>query len=179
MGLTKEYGYTLFSLVYLKNCFIYVCVYSLAKKSLHKRKKFKCDIHSRIRTIKSLHTFLFLHTFYNCTCLQGIRHNNKTSLHSIKSVKKNLCILNENNKKITKKKCLYFSKMLCILGFLQMRWHVKGVNKILVIKSSFFMQQVSLYFNTKMPVRRVSKNIIHLVYFNYYRRKSAKKRKND
>ena len=34
--------------------------------------------------------------------------------------------------------------------------------------------QVSLYFNTKMPGKRVSKNIIQLVYFNYYEGKSAK-----
>ena len=36
------------------------------------------------------------------------------------------------------------------------------------------MQQVSLYFNTKMPAKRVSKNIIQLIYFNYYKGKSAK-----
>ena len=40
----------------------------------------------------------------------------------------------------------------------------------------FLMQQVSLYFNTKMPGKRVSKNIIlvQLVYLNYYNGKSAK-----
>ena len=38
---------------------------------------------------------------------------------------KNLCILSEDNKKITKKKkCRYFPIMY-ILGFLQMRWSVK------------------------------------------------------
>ena len=37
------------------------------------------------------------------------------------------------------------------------------------------MQQVSLYdFNTKMTRKRVSKNIIQLDYFNYYKGKSAK-----
>ena len=36
------------------------------------------------------------------------------------------------------------------------------------------MQQVSLYFNTKMPGKRVSKNIIQLIYFSYYKGKSAK-----
>ena len=64
------------------------------------------------------------------------------------------------------KKSLHRRKMLCILGFLQIRW--KGVNKILVIKWSFLMQQVSLYFNIKMAGKWVSKNIIQLVYFNYY-----------
>ena len=34
-----------------------------------------------------------------------------------------------------------------------------GVNKILVIKLTLLMQQVSLYFNTKTPGKRVSKNI--------------------
>ena len=56
-----------------------------------------------------------------------------------------------------------------------MRWNVKGVNKILVIKWSFLMKQVSLCFNKKkMPGKRVSKNIIQLIYFNYYKGKSAK-----
>ena len=55
-----------------------------------------------------------------------------------------------------------------------MRRNVKGINKILVIKWSFLMHQVSLYFNTKMPGKRVSKNIIPLVYFNYYKGISAK-----
>ena len=34
------------------------------------KKNEKCDLHSRIPTIKSLHTFLvlFLHKLYNCTC---------------------------------------------------------------------------------------------------------------
>ena len=36
------------------------------------------------------------------------------------------------------------------------------------------MQQVSLYFNAKMPRKRVSKNITQLVYFNYYKGKSVK-----
>ena len=36
------------------------------------------------------------------------------------------------------------------------------------------MQQVSLYFNKKLPGKRVSKNITQLVYFNYYKGKSAK-----
>ena len=38
----------------------------------------------------------------------------------------------------------------------------------------FLMQQVPLYYNTKMPGKRVSKNIIQLVNFNYYKGKSAK-----
>ena len=37
------------------------------------------------------------------------------------------------------------------------------------------MQQVFLYFNTKIPVKRVSKNIIQLADFNYNKGKSAKK----
>ena len=36
------------------------------------------------------------------------------------------------------------------------------------------MQQVSLYFNTKMAGKQVSKNIIQLVYFNYYKGKPVK-----
>ena len=55
-----------------------------------------------------------------------------------------------------------------------MKWTVKDVNKILVIKCSFLMQPVSLYFNTKMPGERISKNIIQLVYFTYSKHKSAK-----
>ena len=35
------------------------------------------------------------------------------------------------------------------------------------------MQQVSLYFSIKMLGKWVSKNIIQLVYFNYYRGKSV------
>ena len=58
--------------------------------------------------------------------------------------------------------------------FLQMRWNVKGINKSFVIKCSFLMQQVSFYFHTQMPGRRVSINIIQLAYFNYYKDKSAK-----
>ena len=34
------------------------------------------------------------------------------------------------------------------------------------------MQQVPLYFNTKMTGKRVAKNIIQFVYFNYYKGKS-------
>ena len=34
--------------------------------------------------------------------------------------------------------------------------------------------QVSLYFNTKIAGKRISKSIIQLVYVNYYRAKSAK-----
>ena len=41
-------------------------------------------------------------------------------------------------------------------------------------QDSFLLQQESLYFSTKMPGKRVSKNIIQLVYFNYYKGKSAK-----
>ena len=40
------------------------------------------------------------------------------------------------------------------------------------------MQQLSLYFNTKIPAKRISKNIIQLVYFNYYKGKSAKETAN-
>ena len=36
------------------------------------------------------------------------------------------------------------------------------------------MQQVSLYFNTKIAGKRVSKNIIQLISFNYYKEKFAK-----
>ena len=36
------------------------------------------------------------------------------------------------------------------------------------------MQQVSLYCNTKLLGKQVSKNIMQLVYFNYYKGKSAK-----
>ena len=36
------------------------------------------------------------------------------------------------------------------------------------------MQQISLYFNTKMPGKGISKNIIQLVYFNYYKDKPTK-----
>ena len=36
------------------------------------------------------------------------------------------------------------------------------------------MQQVSLYFNIKLPEKRVSKNIIQMMYFNYCKGKSAK-----
>ena len=36
------------------------------------------------------------------------------------------------------------------------------------------MQQVCLYFNTKMAGKLISKNIIHLVYLNSYKGKSAK-----
>ena len=36
------------------------------------------------------------------------------------------------------------------------------------------MQQVSLNLNTKIPGRRISKNFIQLVYFNYLKGKSAK-----
>ena len=63
-----------------------------------------------------------------------------------------------------------------ILGFLQyMRWNVKGVNNILVIKRSFLTQQVSLYLNIKKILgKRVSKNIIQLVCFNYHKGKSEK-----
>ena len=62
--------------------------------------------------------------------------------------------------------------MLFILGFLQMRWNVKRVHKILVIKVIVLNAtsvQVSLYFNTKMPGKRVSKTIIQFNYFNYYK----------
>ena len=64
--------------------------------------------------------------------------------------------------------------MLCSFGFLQTRWNVKGVDKILVIKWLFLMQQLSLYFNIKMLGKKFSKNIIKLVYFNWYKSKSAK-----
>ena len=36
------------------------------------------------------------------------------------------------------------------------------------------MKQVSLYFNTKKPGKRIPLNIIQLVYLNYYKAKSAK-----
>ena len=36
------------------------------------------------------------------------------------------------------------------------------------------MQQMSLYFNTIMPVNRVSKNIVQLADFNYYKGKFEK-----
>ena len=38
----------------------------------------------------------------------------------------------------------------------------------------FLMQEVSLYFNTKIAGKRITKKIIQLVYFNYYKGKSAK-----
>ena len=81
--------------------------------------------------------------------------------------------ITKKKKKITKK-CLHFPKLLCILGFLQMEMECERVNMVLVIKWSFLIQQVSLYYNTKMPGKWVSKDIIHSVYFNYYKGKFAK-----
>ena len=60
------------------------------------------------------------------------------------------------------------------MSFLQIRWNVKGINKILVIKRSLIMPQLSLYFNTKMPGKQVATNIKQLIYFNYHKGKSAK-----
>ena len=34
-------------------------------------------------------------------------------------------------------------------NFLQMKWNVKGVNNVLIIKWSFLMQKLLLYFNKK------------------------------
>ena len=51
------------------------------------------------------------------------------------------------------------------LGILQMKWHVKGVKKILVIKVIVLNPtsvQVSLYFNIKMPGKQVSKYITYI-----------------
>ena len=64
-----------------------------------------------------------------------------------------LCTLNEDNKKNNKKIPL-FPKNVEHFAFLQMRWNVKAVNKILVIKWLLLMEQVSLYFNTKMPGKK-------------------------
>ena len=58
--------------------------------------------------------------------------------------------------------------------FLKNVAHLEFLTRFLVIKCNLVMQQVSLYFNTKMPRKRISKNIIKFVYFNYYKGKSAK-----
>ena len=51
-----------------------MCIYYLhtvcQKILCTEEENLKCDLHSRIPTIKSLPTFIFLHTFYNCTCLR-------------------------------------------------------------------------------------------------------------
>ena len=48
---------------------IHTYVYTVCQKNLcTEEKNVICDLNSRIPTIKSLHTFLFLHTvLHNCT----------------------------------------------------------------------------------------------------------------
>ena len=53
--------------LFLKNWSLF-STYSLSKNLCTEEKYVKCDLHSRFQTIKSLH--VFLHTFYNCTCLR-------------------------------------------------------------------------------------------------------------
>ena len=156
------------------------CNIQFVKKNLcTEEKHVKCDLHSRIPKIKSLHSFFCYFCTHSITVLVYdhsfliATHITIRCLHNIKSIKKIFAYWMRILKKITKK-CRYFPKILCILGFLQMKWNVKGVNKILVIKWSFLRQQVSLYFSTKMPGKQVSKNIIQLVDINYYKGKSAK-----
>ena len=67
-----------------------------------------------------------------------------------------------------------FAKHVNHFGFLPIKWNMKGVNKILVIKWLFLIQQVSLYFSTIMQGKRVSKNITQFFYFSCYKGKSAK-----
>ena len=55
--------------------FHFVYIQFVKKIFAQKKKSVKCDLHSKIPTIKSLHTFLHLHTFYNCTCLRPIDTN--------------------------------------------------------------------------------------------------------
>ena len=73
-----------------------LCLYiQFVKKNLGtEEKNVKCYLHSRSPITKSLHTFLFLHTFYNCT---GLRQQKKFTQYI--KCQRNLCILNEDNKK--------------------------------------------------------------------------------
>ena len=55
---------------------VHICTYSLSKKSFHRRKNVKCDLYSRIPTIKIFtYFFIFFYTFYNCTCLRPLGNN--------------------------------------------------------------------------------------------------------
>ena len=79
----------------------------------------------------------------------------------------------KNNKK--KQKCRYFPKMLCILVFIRYamecgRGKQGFSNKVIVLNAT----SVLIFQYKKMSEKRVSKNIIQLVYFNYYKGKSAK-----
>ena len=45
---------------YIDNATIHTYVYTVCQKNVcTEEKNFKCDLHSRIQTIKSLHTFYF------------------------------------------------------------------------------------------------------------------------
>ena len=82
--------------------------------------------------------------------------------------------MNEDIKKLTKKKMAWFPKNVVHFGFFTNEMECERDKQILVIKWSFLMQPESLYFNTKMSEKWVSINIIQLVSFNYYKVKSAK-----
>ena len=88
-------------------------------------------------------------------------YNNNNSKRSLHSLKQNLYILNEDNKKIIK--CRYFSKMLCILEFLQNKKECERGKQDVIDKVNVL--------NASKIITIIQKNI---VYFNYYEGKSAK-----
>ena len=90
----------------------------------------------------------------------------------VKSNKK--IFANELGKLKKHTKITLFPKNVVNFGFFTNEMECERAKQDLVIKWSFLMQQVSLYLTTKMPGKRVSKNMIQLAYFNYYKGKSTK-----
>ena len=106
-----------------KQTYVYEYLYTVCQKNLctEEKKIVKFDLHSSIPTIKSFCIlFLVFHTFYKQYLFTTIRHQSSYWKR----------IIEKNNKK----KFRYLTTIWCILVFLQVRWHVKWVNKILVIK---------------------------------------------
>ena len=78
--------------------------------------------------------------------------------------------MNEVNKKITKNSDISQNVHFgCFTNEMEYERGKQFSNKVIVLNATS-----ALYFNTKMPGRRVSKNIEQLAYFNYYKGKSAK-----
>ena len=82
--------------------------------------------------------------------------------------------MNEDNNNNKNKMPLFPKNVVNFAFFLQIKWNVKGVNKILATKWSFLMQQVSLYLNTKNARKACFKKYYAIGVFQLLQRQICK-----
>ena len=143
-------------------------LYILSKiKLCTKEKSLKCDLHSRIPIIKSLHIFFYFCTHSITVLVYDLKapikalhnYNKKTSLRRNQN---NLCILNEDNKKNVGHFGFFANEMECERGKQDFS------NKVIVLNATSVL--IFQYINAR---KTTFKKYYTIIYFNNCKGKSA------